>query len=466
MQELGNKKWNAAIVVILKDEARFIEDWILFHLAIGFEHFVVYDNGSTDGIGEVLRKFIAGGVVTFIDWPIRAGQIDAYNHALCVFRNCSEWLCFIDVDEYVVLHDHDDVLQFLSGCGADQILLPWRNFPYGGHKSSPGGTDIENYFWAYKGRPDLAVQVKHLVKSSKALRVTAHFSVISSGTTIIADGTPSVPTHLVTGPSYRIAQINHYATRSYADNLARMRKGQVDGGAEKQLADFAPLTTEGAAHLDYDASVLRHFQKFADERERWRPISATPHRFGLMQRNPILSSWNNLLFFFGKSYANYLVGRNHIAHGTDLDLVHVDALGNEHNLRNFWHDEDLRSVSFRVDQHSFVPFFMGSIHYGDFARRFGFQASFVARDLKVDDHWSHLAYYDGRCCAAIFDMDSQGGVEIDMTFGDKSLNKFQIAAGRHAGFAYGPEYLVAKHAISLNVSGSCRVRELIIGSLP
>ena len=466
MQEARNKRWNAAIVVILKDEAPYLEDWILFHSAIGFEHFFVYDNGSTDGITEVLTKFIAGGILTHINWPVRAGQIDAYNHALCLAQDSCQWLGFFDVDEYVVLHEHEDILAFLNDGGADQVLLPWRNFPYGGHKSAPGGADIENYFWAHKGRPDVAVQAKHLVKCSAAVRVTAHYSQISTDKTIIADGTPSTPTHVVNGPSYRGAQVNHYTTRSYAENDARIKKGQVDGGAEKQVADFAPLTAESSINLEYDSSILRHYQKFALERERWAPVSLKPHRYGLMQRNPVLLSWNNVPYFFCKSYANYLAGRSDIAHGTDLNLIHVDAFGREHDLRTFWHTADLHSVHFRIDQQGFVPYFMGSVHYGDFVRRFGFEARFVTRDLNADDGWLHSLDNTGRCFAAIVDLETQTGLAIDVTVGEKVVAKVEIPAGRHVALIYDPSYRSDRTPRVFQINGSCRVRELIIGTMP
>ena len=466
-QMSGNapRKWNASIVVILKDEVDYIENWIIHHLAIGFEHIFIYDNISCDNIVEKLNKFISGGVVTYIGWPVRAGQIDAYNHALTLLRHNTEWFGFFDVDEYVVLHDHEDIGAYLAAYDADQILLPWRNFPYGGHKSPPGGTDQENYLWAHRARPDGSVQTKHFVRASAARHVTAHFSLISTNKTIIADGTASSPTHLIDGPSYRGAQINHYATRSYVENAARLQKGQVDGGAEKQLATFFPLLAEHVENLDYDDSILRHFGKFAEERERWAHVSETPHRYGLMQRTPVLPSWNNVPFFFAKSFANYLAGRPEIAHGTNLALTHVDASGKESELRRFWHNSDLHSVHFRVDEQSFHPFFMGTIHYGDFVRRFGFEARRVVRECTVAEAWSQTLIYSGQLLGAIFDLTSESGVEIVVTE-DKTVTKIGLPPGRHAGLVYSPVYFHNIRPVTLNIVGACRLREMIIGALP
>ncbi len=467
MSEFPARKWNTAIVVILKDEAPYIDNWILHHLALGFEHIFIYDNNSTDRIADALTRFINGGVATLITWPARAGQIDAYNHAVHLLRDSSEWLGFFDVDEYLVLHQHDSIDGYLASCNADQILLPWRNFPYGGHTAAPGGADTENYFWAHRNRADLAVQVKHLVRPRLALNTTAHFSFLAPGGRIVmADGTACGPGHLITGPSYRGAQLNHYATRSLAENTHRLRKGQVDGGAEKQLAHFAPLTAEFAATMEYDPSILRHYRAFAQERERWSRIADRPHRYGMMQRRGILPSWNNIPFYFAKSFANYLLGKSEIMHATELPLTWVEPDGTEKNLQHFWASGELASVHFRIDQRAFLPFFMGSIHYGDFVRRCGYEARSIARDVDIAEAWSYTLDYAGTCLADIFDLQTATGVEITATAEGAEPTRVVLPTGSYAGLVYRPRYFLDNTAVTFAIRGKCRVRELILGALP
>ena len=466
MHEGTQNNWQVVAVVILKDEATYIDNWLLFHLSIGFEHFLLYDNNSSDHIRDALAKYISGGVVTYISWPLRAGQIDAYNHALRLLTQKSEWIAFLDVDEYVVLHRHATIDSFLSSLDADQILLPWRNFPYSGHQVVPGGSDLENYFWAHKVTPATFVQVKHLVRANAAIHVTAHFSFVSTGKTMIADGTLTAPTHIVSNPTYEGAQINHYATRSFFENSERLRKGQVDGGAEKRLPSFVPLSAETAAHLDYDASIVRHFQGFSRERERWARIAATPHRFGLMQKREMLRSWNNVPYFFCKSFLNYLAGSVEIAHGTQLEPVQQDMAGKEQNLRSFWGDSKLECVHFRVDQRSFIPFFMGSVHYGDFVRRFGFEARFVAQELSVRDNWSFSLDCAGSCLASMFDLASDSGIRITATVEDDPVIDYSVPSGNQAVLIYRPVYLLDSTKVCYTIHSPCRVQELILGTLP
>ena len=48
-------KYKTIICAILKDETPYLEEWIKHHLAIGVEHFVLYDNNSAIPIRETLK---------------------------------------------------------------------------------------------------------------------------------------------------------------------------------------------------------------------------------------------------------------------------------------------------------------------------------------------------------------------------------------------------------------------------
>ncbi len=48
-------RFDVCVMAILKDEAPNMEEWLCHHMAIGVDHFFLYDNGSTDELHEVLR---------------------------------------------------------------------------------------------------------------------------------------------------------------------------------------------------------------------------------------------------------------------------------------------------------------------------------------------------------------------------------------------------------------------------
>ena len=54
----SNAIYKLGVVAIVKNEAKFIEEWVLFHLNQGVEKIIIYDNGSTDDIRRVLMPYI------------------------------------------------------------------------------------------------------------------------------------------------------------------------------------------------------------------------------------------------------------------------------------------------------------------------------------------------------------------------------------------------------------------------
>jgi Glycosyltransferase family 92 len=54
---------------MLQNKRRWVREWIEFHLMMGAEHFIIYDNNSTDLPLEVLQYYIDQGQVTYIPWP-------------------------------------------------------------------------------------------------------------------------------------------------------------------------------------------------------------------------------------------------------------------------------------------------------------------------------------------------------------------------------------------------------------
>jgi hypothetical protein len=56
-----------SVCAIFKDEAPYLLEWLAFHTVIGMDLFVLYDNGSGDGGGELIRRSRLDRNVTLID---------------------------------------------------------------------------------------------------------------------------------------------------------------------------------------------------------------------------------------------------------------------------------------------------------------------------------------------------------------------------------------------------------------
>jgi hypothetical protein len=166
-------------VAIVKDEASYLEEWLAYHINLGFEHFYLFDNGSSDNTPEILAPFIKYGFVTCIHWPVFPGQTDAYNYAIRMYGHTSEWMAFFDIDEFFVLKAHRTLPEFLAGLQeCDQLLVFWRFFGHSGHLSRPPGFVIENYT-ACEDAPIFVV--KSIVRPKTVITAHVHNCTTRSG---------------------------------------------------------------------------------------------------------------------------------------------------------------------------------------------------------------------------------------------------------------------------------------------
>ena len=130
------------VVVIIRDEAPYLEEWLAYHHALGVDHFFIYDNGSTDALDEVIEPWVNHGLVTLVHWPLPGGQIDAYSHALRFYGPSLEWLAYFDVDEFVVPLVDDDIPTVLARFPhAADVRIPRIDYGFSGHREPPAAAD-------------------------------------------------------------------------------------------------------------------------------------------------------------------------------------------------------------------------------------------------------------------------------------------------------------------------------------
>jgi hypothetical protein len=132
-RDIEKKKYSVSLCLIFKDEAPFLKEWIDFHKVIGIDHFYLYNNNSTDKYEEVIQPYVDSGVITLIDWPYQQAQIEAYKHCYENYRNESNWISFLDADEFICLKYKDNIADWLADYSRyPSIAVQWRIFGTGG----------------------------------------------------------------------------------------------------------------------------------------------------------------------------------------------------------------------------------------------------------------------------------------------------------------------------------------------
>lgn len=90
-----------SVVAIIKNEGRYLKEWLDYHLAAGVDHFYLYDNDSDDDTREVLRPYAEENLVNYFVVPGELAQMPAYNDAVRRFRFATRYMAFIDCDEFI-----------------------------------------------------------------------------------------------------------------------------------------------------------------------------------------------------------------------------------------------------------------------------------------------------------------------------------------------------------------------------
>jgi hypothetical protein len=130
------------LVAVAKNEGKFIKEWVAYHKFIcGFDEIVIYNNDSEDQSVKVLSDLSERNWCRWIDWPRGANtppQITAYHNAVRNFKNEKGWLCFLDMDEFLVLKKHSNISNFVQDFAENtgSISFNWAMFYSTDEKSS------------------------------------------------------------------------------------------------------------------------------------------------------------------------------------------------------------------------------------------------------------------------------------------------------------------------------------------
>jgi hypothetical protein len=252
-----------AICAVFKNEAPFLLEWIAFHRIIGFDHFVLYDNASTDGGADLVHASWASELVTVIPWPQRPCQLPAYRHFIYNFAEFFEWAAFIDLDEFLhPLRDTSIVAMLQSWSNFSAVLVNWHCFGPSGWMERPDGLVIDNYTWRSADHFPPNHHIKSIVKCADVLDVTQNpHDFQLKGPVCNTQGQPITNTAIVRVACYQNLVINHYVTRSHHDWMDKIQRGSAMFDNNK---------------LAYEKKMFDHWVEVSDVRDdaitRFSPI--------------------------------------------------------------------------------------------------------------------------------------------------------------------------------------------------
>ncbi len=267
-----------AIVSMIKNVETYVGEWLRFHHAAGVRHFILYDNGSTDGTVERIQAALPAETYSIIPWRFiardpRAGitfhnQVLAFSHAFSNFAGQYRWMSCVDIDEFLIPTEHKSIPEALEAIGDfSNISLPWQMFGTSGFARPPDGGVLQNYLMRERPGSEGALMrsCKCVVDGTNVTSVRVH----SYETADMGDQTANTAGHLFKndvreGSAFHAAgplRLHHYYTLSQAEFDAKMARGSVD---PKRRGRYAKTIARVAADIQRDEVEDRTALQFLD----------------------------------------------------------------------------------------------------------------------------------------------------------------------------------------------------------
>ncbi|UGB24876.1 glycosyltransferase family 2 protein [Methylorubrum sp. B1-46] len=230
------KKFFLSACLIAKNEGRYLLEWIAFHKAVGFDHFYIYDNDSSDDTRSILINLQKHGWCTYTHWPRSAfpdnPQVNAYRHMISEYHRETSWVAIIDADEFVIPLTSDRVDEVLRNkfSNAASVLCNWRVFGSSGYDEDDGRFCIERFRRSSAVGYHSNNHVKAICRPDLVEIAFVHNHYMKNGPIVLSDGSNMSPARnqLTTTPVYEHLQINHYFCKSFAEFSKKRNKGLAE----------------------------------------------------------------------------------------------------------------------------------------------------------------------------------------------------------------------------------------------
>jgi hypothetical protein len=222
---------DCTIVCLVRDEAPYLLEWVAWYRLLGARRLLFYDNDSTDGGSALLAALHAADVVVQVPWPDRTGrapQLDAYADAIA--RCDTEWIGFLDADEFLVLPRHDGIPSFLGGfpesCGA--VVVNQRVIGSNGQTHFSPGLVTERFPLGSGEGLWLNSWVKTLARTRCVAAPGIHCPTMREGDLLTANGDHAVieDGQRCSAISHRLAYYNHYIIKSAEEYERKRTRGE------------------------------------------------------------------------------------------------------------------------------------------------------------------------------------------------------------------------------------------------
>ena len=228
-----------SLCAVIKNERPYLKEWIDFNLSQGFEHLYLYDNESTDKPQEIIQEY--GEKIT---WHVTSGlkqQRVAYNHTITEYRKDSEFVAFLDADEFIFSTRDKRFVDTLRNKydlpGISGIAVHWVLYGSSGHETySP--EPVTKRFTMRAATTNGHVKSVMRMADTYSMGLDPH-SFRAHGMIIDENFAVMPVDYAITYPATsEILRINHMVTKSREEYKERKKLNDANSG---ELKDFEKM---------------------------------------------------------------------------------------------------------------------------------------------------------------------------------------------------------------------------------
>ena len=252
-----------AIFTNIKDEHRYLESWIEYHIRIGINLFIIYEDEGSKSHSSIISKYSNVCRIDFYDYVLK-NDSDEFKDLTCfkhIFDNYTDidWLIKIDPDEYIILPSDcssiDDILYPESQKDINQIYLSWKLYNANGFIDSPypGKYNIKDTYLMPIRYEDLNKDFKANTSNNDYNLGKSFINYKKYKTSFESRLNPNLisiafPHFIFNEPKTEEVNgfvINHYITKSFEEFYERLKdKGEYNPIYYRKLGDFFILNPD------------------------------------------------------------------------------------------------------------------------------------------------------------------------------------------------------------------------------
>ena len=226
------------IVCIAKKEHDYIEEFIKYHLALGFAHIFLYDNEEVPTYENMLQKYkqqltvihIPNNNYVVLDVGCIPVQYFVLNHFVenILFNSNITHVAHIDIDEFVVLKKHNNICDFINEYiigDCQGIGMNWRFFGSSG-KTEKTNEPVTFRFTMCENNGN--AHIKTIFKKEHFVTFnTCHDVMLREGCIKSTNGN-IIKGHANDNIDFSIIQLNHYKCKTLPEYRYIRQRGRAD----------------------------------------------------------------------------------------------------------------------------------------------------------------------------------------------------------------------------------------------